>query len=595
MANLLSGAPRPGQPRAPRRSRARCGAWTTCRRSRARPRSRCSRRSAAGEIKAVWIACTNPAQSLPDQTRCARRSQRAEFVVVQEAFARHRDRAYADLLLPAATWGEKDGTVTNSRAAHLARARRGRRRRARRAPTGGSPSTSRGGSGAAAAGRRRRCSPTTTPKQSGTSTARARAAATSTSPACRYAVLERDGPQQWPFPEGARSGRTRLYDDGVFPTPTGARASSPPSTMPPAEEPDARFPLRLNTGRLRDQWHGMSRTGLVARLFSHSPEPEIVVAVNPICKKSAFRTRTWCASASRRGSVVMKVRASDDMRPGDAFVAMHWGGRFTGGVGTNALTVSAIDPYSRQPELKHAAVRIEPFAARWRGAFAAAATPELQRAAAAWLAHFDYAALTLVDGPEILLRLELAAADEPAPEALSALEKLFGQPPVTGARRLRAIRLRLLQGRRTADPRRRCRRRDPRRAAEEPEVRHQLRLLRARTAPARGSLADFNPGRTDPSRRRGAASRRTRRRRCASRRARIRARSARTPRSRIGFRAPAALAAICTSQARCSVHSVMKASGTDGPQASRPWLRRITACLPPDARDAGAPSRPPRP
>jgi assimilatory nitrate reductase catalytic subunit len=131
--------------------------------------------------------------------------------------------------------------------------------------------------------------------------------------------------------------------------------------------------------------------------------------------------------------VVMKIRGSDDMRPGDAFVAMHWGSRFTGGVGTNALTVSAVDPYSRQPELKHAAVRIEPFAARWRGAFAAAATPELQHAAAAWLAHFDYAALTLVDGAEILLRLEVATADEPAAEALSALEKLFGQPPVTGA------------------------------------------------------------------------------------------------------------------------------------------------------------------
>src|SRR4029077_15623799 len=117
--------------------------------------------------------------------------------------------------------------------------------------------------------------------------------------------------------------------------------------------------------------------------------------------------------ASRRGSVIMKVRASDDMRPGDAFVAMHWGGRFTGSIGTNALTVSATDPYSKQPELKHAAVRIEPFAARWRGAFAAPATPERQRVAAASLARFDYASLSLAEGPEILLRLELASAREP--------------------------------------------------------------------------------------------------------------------------------------------------------------------------------------
>src|SRR6185503_14337818 len=101
--------------------------------------------------------------------------------------------------------------------------------------------------------------------------------------------------------------------------------------------------------------------------------------------------------------------------------------------GSNALTVSAIDPYSKQPELKHAAIRIEPFVARWRGAFAAAATPGLQRAAAAWLTRFDYAALALVEGPEIVLRLELASAGDPSAEALAALETLFGQPPVTGA------------------------------------------------------------------------------------------------------------------------------------------------------------------
>lgn len=107
--------------------------------------------------------------------------------------------------------------------------------------------------------------------------------------------------------------------------------------------------------------------------------------------------------SSGRGSAVMKVRASDDMRPGDAFVAMHWGGRFTGGLGSNALTISAIDPYSKQPELKHAAVRI------------------------------DYGTLFLMEGPEIVLRLELAAAGDPASEALAAIEKLFGQPPVTGS------------------------------------------------------------------------------------------------------------------------------------------------------------------
>jgi assimilatory nitrate reductase catalytic subunit len=136
--------------------------------------------------------------------------------------------------------------------------------------------------------------------------------------------------------------------------------------------------------------------------------------------------------SSRRGSLVLKIRVSDDMRPGDAFIAMHWGGRFMGGVGTNALTVAAIDPYSKQPELKHTAIRLEPFAARWRGSFSAPATAALQRAAGARMARFDYATLTLVEGAEILLRLELASAGEPDAKVLAELENLFGQPPVTG-------------------------------------------------------------------------------------------------------------------------------------------------------------------
>jgi assimilatory nitrate reductase catalytic subunit len=110
---------------------------------------------------------------------------------------------------------------------------------------------------------------------------------------------------------------------------------------------------------------------------------------------------------------------------------MHWGGRFMGGTGTNALTVPAIDPYSKQPELKQAAIRLEPFKARWQGVFTATATPELQRAVSAWLAYFDYAALSLAEGPEIQLRLELAAARDPDAEAVAALELLFGRAPET--------------------------------------------------------------------------------------------------------------------------------------------------------------------
>ena len=325
-----------------------------------------------GEIKAVWIACTNPAQSMPDANAVRKALARAEFVVVQEAFRDAETCDYADVLLPAASWGEKEGTVTNSE-------RRISRVRAAVAPPGEARPdwkiavdfavrlSNDVEQGKISFNYK---SPEEIFNEHRESTRGRDLDITGLS----YAVLERDGPQQWPYPEGAKGGRTRLYADGVFPTPSGRARFVATEYAPPAEEPDAQFPIRLTTGRLRDQWHSMTRTGLVARLFSHSPEPEIAVSELDL-QKGNFSNQHLVRVASRRGSVVMKIRASDDMRPGDAFVAMHWGGRFTGGVGTNALTVSAIDPYSKQPELKHAAVRIEPFAARWRGAFSATATP----------------------------------------------------------------------------------------------------------------------------------------------------------------------------------------------------------------------------
>jgi assimilatory nitrate reductase catalytic subunit len=374
----------------------------------------------------VWIACTNPAQSMPDANAVRKALACAEFVVVQEAFRDAETCDYADVLLPAASWGEKEGTVTNSE-------RRISRVRSAVPP----PGEARTDWQIAVDFARRlfpageKLFPYQIPEQIFNEHRESTRGRDLDITGLSYAVLERDGPQQWPYPEGARTGRTRLYADGVFPTASGRARFVATEYVPPAEEPDAQFPLRLTTGRLRDQWHSMTRTGTVARLFSHNPEPEIIVCESDL-KKYGFSNQDLVRVASRRGSVVLKIRVSDDMRPGDAFVAMHWGGRFTGGVGTNALTLPAIDPYSKQPELKHAAIRMEPFAARWRGAFSAPATAGLQRDAGALMARFDYATLTLVEGTEILLRLELATAGDPDAKVLADLETLFGQPPVTG-------------------------------------------------------------------------------------------------------------------------------------------------------------------
>ena len=146
--------------------------------------------AADGEIKALWIACTNPAQSMPDQATVRRALERAEFVVVQEAFATTATCDYADLLLPATTWGEKTGTVTNSER-RISRVRPAvPQARRNRGTTGRSRSSSPAGSNASCAPARPPCSPipldaTTAraPKPSGTSTASPPAGATWTSPA----------------------------------------------------------------------------------------------------------------------------------------------------------------------------------------------------------------------------------------------------------------------------------------------------------------------------------------------------------------------------------------------------------------------------
>ncbi|MGC2519579.1 MAG: molybdopterin-dependent oxidoreductase [Burkholderiales bacterium] len=310
-----------------------------------------------GEIRAVWIACTNPAQSMPDVALVRKALECAEFVVVQEAYRNTDTTAFADLLLPASSWGEKEGTVTNSE-------RRISRVRAAVPPPGearhdwqivvdfagkigarlGNPLT-------------QSLFPYSRPEQifaEHRETTRGRDLDIT---GLSYALLESRGPQQWPFPAGATSGRARLYADGVFPTASGRARFVVTPHQPAWETPDADYPLRFNTGRLRDQWHGMSRTGTVPRLFGHTPEPALSMHPEDMAAHQ-LKDGDSARVASMRGELVVRVESSPDLRRGDVFMPMHWGSRFMHGAGANALTVSAFDPYSRQPELKHAAVRV---------------------------------------------------------------------------------------------------------------------------------------------------------------------------------------------------------------------------------------------
>jgi assimilatory nitrate reductase catalytic subunit len=365
---------------------------------------------ARGEIKALWIASTNPAQSMPNATKVHAALAKCDFVVVQEAYARTDTTTYADLLLPAASWGEKEGTVTNSERCitHV--------QAAVPAPGEALPDWRAVTDFALALGDKignsalaQQLFPYQTAEDifnEHRETTRGRDLDIT---GLSYALLDRDGPQQWPYPAGANSGKKRLYEDGVFPTANGRARFIVTKPSAAAEVPDARYPFRLNTGRLRDHWHSMSRTGNVPRLFNHVAEPEI--ELNPQdCQRRGFVDGELVRIKSRRGSFIALARATSSIRAGQAFMPMHWGGQFMHGTGTNAVTIPVFDPTSKQPELKHSAVSIEKFSARWQivamrraPSGAGDAVLKLHAEMQPWLARCGHATLTLAGREEPLL------------------------------------------------------------------------------------------------------------------------------------------------------------------------------------------------
>lgn len=327
--------------------------------------------AADGQLKALWIACTNPAQSMPRQSMVRAAFERAEYVVVQEAFATTSTCGYADLLLPASTWGEKNGTVTNSE-----------RRISRVRPAVPAPGEARD-DWAIATDLAQRLEARLRP-QGATLFAYAHAEAVWNEhrESTRGRDLDITGlsyeqldsqPAQWPYPQGAGAGTVRLYADGIFPTIDGRARFADTPYAKLAEPRDARFPFSLNTGRLRDQWHGMSRTGTIGRLFGHVPEPQIDMHGSDLARLQ-LAEGDLVRVTSRRGAIVLPVHASEQIAPTQTFIAMHWGDDYLGGhmgtgaaaAGVNALTIPTYCPQSKQPELKHAAVRIEKAELPWR-------------------------------------------------------------------------------------------------------------------------------------------------------------------------------------------------------------------------------------
>lgn len=366
----------------------------------------------AGQIKAVWVMATNPVVSMPDANRVKEALARCELVVVSDIYA-HTDTAKcADVLLPSTGWGEKDGTVTNSE-------RRISRQRAFLPAPGEAKhdwwqfceaAKRMGFNGFDFAG----------PDEIFKEYAGLSAVKNNGSrdldlsdrmhlDKAKYDALQ---PFLWPL------GRKRLFADGQFFT-ADKKANFVPSANDSALIENPAFPLCLNTGRIRDQWHTMTRTGRAARLSLHIAEPFIEIHH---ADAAEFGLETACIAeiTSQQGRALARVQVTDRARRGSVFMPMHFTDSFASLARVDALVHSLVDPVSGQPALKSTSVAVGPFEANWFG-FAA-------------LAHQVFEDVFIPDSTEYWakarteagLRIELAATQTPD-DLTDYLFKLLGQ------------------------------------------------------------------------------------------------------------------------------------------------------------------------
>lgn len=318
-----------------------------------------------GRVQALWIIATNPAASMPRAALVREALSTCPFVVVSDCWPTDTT-ALAHVVLPAAGWGEKEGTVTNSE-------RRISRQRPFRAPPGearpdwwilAEVARRMGFAGAFAWGAPaavfREHAALSAFENDGMRPFNIGALATLTD--AGYDALE---PVRWPLPVGGAGGG-RLFARGGFPTPDGRARLVPTPWRPPATRQDAAFPMLLNTGRTRDQWHTMTRTGRVPRLMAHASAPTASLSPqDAACLGVAEGGLVRLTSP--HGETVLRAAITPAQRQGEVFVPMHWTDAFAASGPIGRLIGAATDPISGQPDLKATPVRVEPVPVHWRG------------------------------------------------------------------------------------------------------------------------------------------------------------------------------------------------------------------------------------
>ena len=321
---------------------------------------------ARGEVKAVWIMGTNPAVSLPDSHAVCQALASCPLVIISEVMQETDTSRFAHIRLPALGWGEKNGTVTNSER------RISRQRAFLPAPGEAKPDwwiiaqvAKRLGYGEAFAWEH--------PRDIFCEHAALTAFENNGERALNLGELAALNHEEWDALEPYQ------WRAGDFPR----RQIVPVDPSLPGARVDALYPLLLNTGRIRDQWHTMTRTGYVPKLMQHIAEPQV-----EICRSDATRFGLCDGQLARisspRGVMVARVRLHEGQKRGEVFLPMHWNAAFSRQGKVNALVESRCDPASGQPESKQTAVRIMPWQPGWQGELYARELPELPSSVYWW-------------------------------------------------------------------------------------------------------------------------------------------------------------------------------------------------------------------
>ncbi len=320
-----------------------------------------------GKVKAVWIMATNPVVSLPDADRVREALQRCELVVVSDCVLHTDTNACAHVLLPAAGWGEKDGTVTNSDR-HISRQRAFLPLPGEARPDWWIISEVAKRMGYATGFEY------SSPHEIFDEHARLSAAGNADTRAFDIgglSGLDRDAydalaPVQWPLPTRGHAGTARLMTDGRFYHADRKARFVPTKPRAPVHPTDQEFPLVLNTGRIRDQWHTMTRSGRSARLLTHIGEPYVDMHAQDALLTGAKEGELVRVS-TRWGSMIARLKVSGEMPRGMTFVPIHWSDAFASDARVGGLVNPVVDPVSGEPELKHTPARVTPFVVSWQG------------------------------------------------------------------------------------------------------------------------------------------------------------------------------------------------------------------------------------